>query len=326
MSRSVTSKHDVTVIGLGPMGRAMASAFLGKGYRVTVWNRTADKADALTGAGAHRAATVHDALAAGELVVLSLTDHRAMYAVLESATEALPGKVLVNLGSDTPENARSAARWVSGHGARYLTGGVQASPPDIGQPGSSTFYSGPKEVFDAHREALEVLTGTDYRGEDPGLAALYYQVGMDLFWTVVLGWLHALALADAHGVSAEEILPSASYVMAGMPDFLAFYTQRIDAGEYPGDVERLSMGAASVDHVLQTARDAGVDTSLPTAVLEIFRRGTAAGRADDSVTSLIEVLRSGTRSATPPSGPPTASGACTASAVGPGLPTSGSDR
>lgn len=284
-------KREVTVIGLGPMGRAMASAFLGRGYRVTVWNRTAGKADELAAGGARRATTVHDALAASELVILSLTDHDAMYAVLESATEALSGRVLVDLGSHTPESARKAALWASGHGAAYLSGGVLASPPDIGQPGSSTFYSGPKEVFDAHREALEVLTGTDYRGADPGLAALYYQVGMDLFWTTVLGWLHALAVADAHGVSAEELLSSASSVLSGMPDFLAFYTPRIDAGEHPGDIDRLAMGVASVDHVLETARDAGVDTSLPQTVLEIFRRGAAAGRADDSVTSLIEILK-----------------------------------
>jgi 3-hydroxyisobutyrate dehydrogenase-like beta-hydroxyacid dehydrogenase len=59
MLRGVMSKHDVTVIGLGPMGRAMASEFLGRGYRVTVWNRTSGRADELVGAGAHRAATVH---------------------------------------------------------------------------------------------------------------------------------------------------------------------------------------------------------------------------------------------------------------------------
>ncbi|MFD3613092.1 hypothetical protein ACFWXA_34520 [Streptomyces atroolivaceus] len=39
------------------------------------------------------------------------------------------------------------------------------------------------------------------------------------------------------------------------------------------------------------ARDAGVDTSLPTAVLDFFRRGAAVGHADDSATSLIEVLK-----------------------------------
>jgi len=281
----------VTVIGLGPMGRAMASAFLGRGYRVTVWNRTAGKADELAAEGAALAATVHDALAASELVVLSLTDHHAMYAVLEPATEALSGRVLVNLSSHTPQSARDASRWASAHGAAYLTGGVLASPPGIGRPGSSAFYSGPEATFATHREALEVLTATDYRGADPGLAALYYQAVTDLFWTTVLGWLHALALAEAHGVAAGELLPSASSVLAGMPEFLAFYTPRIEAGEHAGDIDRLAMGAASAGHVLQTARDAGVDTSLPNAVLEIFRRGTAAGHAGDSVTSLIELLK-----------------------------------
>ena len=41
----------VSIIGLGPMGRAMAKAFLEKDHPVTVWNRTATKADALVTKG-----------------------------------------------------------------------------------------------------------------------------------------------------------------------------------------------------------------------------------------------------------------------------------
>ncbi|MGW8888610.1 NAD(P)-dependent oxidoreductase [Streptomyces sp. NPDC055749] len=281
----------MTVVGLGPMGRAMVDAFLDRGHPVTVWNRTASKADDLVAKGAVLAATVEEALAAAELVVLSLTDYDAMYAILEPATGALPGRVLVNLSSDTPDKAREAAKWAAGHGAQHLTGGVQVSPAGIGRPDGSTFYSGPKEVFEAHRETLEVLTGTDYRGEDPGLAALYYQIQMDMFWTSALSWLHALALARANGISAAEILPYASATMATMPDFLAYYTPRIDAGDHRGEVDRLAMGVASVDHIVHTARDSGIDTALPAAVLKHFERGMAAGRGDDSFTSLFEVIR-----------------------------------
>ncbi|AXB42319.1 NAD(P)-dependent oxidoreductase [Amycolatopsis albispora] len=282
---------NVTVLGLGPMGRAMARTFLRDGYRVTVWNRTASKADALVAEGAHRPATVREAVAASELVVLSLTDYDAMYTLLEPATDTLPGRVLVNLSSDTPEQARAAAKWAAGHGAAHLTGGVQASPPQIGQPGAYTFYSGPREVFDAHREALSVLTETDYRGEDPGLAAAYYQLTMDLFWTTTLGWLHSLALANAHGISADDFLPHAASLLGGLPEFLTFYSPRIDAGEYAGDAERLTMAAASVDHVVRTAEDAGVDTTLPEALRAAVRRGIAAGHGENSATSLVEVFR-----------------------------------
>ncbi|WP_328422262.1 NAD(P)-dependent oxidoreductase [Streptomyces sp. NBC_00443] len=284
-------KQPITIIGLGPMGHAMAVAYLDNGHQVTVWNRTASRADDLVAKGATLAPTPAAALSAGELVVLSLTDYDAMYAILEPATHALSGRTVVNLSSDTPKKAREASEWAARHGAEYLTGGVQASPTGIGKPESFTFYSGPRHVFEAVQETLEVLTSTDYRGEDPGLAALYYQLQLDVFWTAAIAYLHALAVADAHGISAQDVLPYLSGTVGSMPGFFGFYTPRIDAGEHPGDVDRLAMGVASVDHVVRTAEEAGVDATLPAAVLEIFRRGIAAGHAADSFTSLIETFK-----------------------------------
>lgn len=284
---------SVTVIGLGPMGRAMAGAYLDAGYRVTVWNRTASRADELVARGAVRAASVEEALAANEVVVLSLTDYAAMYALLEPATAALRGRVLVNLSSDTPQRAREGAAWAEKHGARQLTGGVQTPPSGIGQAGSDTFYSGPRDLFDACAETLRVLTGTDYLGEDPGLAALYYQLQMDLFWTTLTAWLHTLAVADAHGISASRFAPYASRTLGGMDRFLDFYTPRIEAGVHSGDVERISMAVASMDHVVHTTRDSGVDAALPAAVLEAFRRGAAEGYPEDSLTRLFQVFGRG---------------------------------
>jgi len=273
------------------MGQAMASVFLDRGYEVTVWNRTASKADPLVAKGAIRASNINDAIASNELVILSLTDYDAMYSILEPALEYLDGKVFVNLSSDTPKKASEAAKWLDAHGARQITGGVQVPPSGIGKAESSTYYSGPRDVFDAHRKTLEVLTQADYRGEDPGLAALYYQIQMDMFWTSMLSYLHALSLAEANGLTAEQIRPYAIETMKSIPMFIDFYTPRIDAGEHPGDVDRLAMGVASVDHILHTTKDAGIDASLPAAVLEVFKRGMAKGQADNSFTSLIEIIK-----------------------------------
>ncbi|WP_207921302.1 NAD(P)-dependent oxidoreductase [Micromonospora sp. KC721] len=279
----------MTVIGLGPMGRAMVGAFVDSGHLVTVWNRTASKAEDLVARGAVRADTVEAALAANELVVLSLTDYAAMYDLLGSATGALRGRVLVNLSSDTPQRARAAARWAAEHGAIHLAGGVLTPPSGIGQPESSTFYSGPRAAFETHRETLAVLTATDYRGEDPGLAPLYYQLTMGMFWTSMMSWLHTLAVARANGITARELLPYATSAL-DLRYFLEFYTDRIDADEHPADVDRLSMGVASIEHVAHTTRDSGIDPTLPETVLEIFRRGEAAGHGDRSFTSLINTF------------------------------------
>ncbi|RKT84591.1 3-hydroxyisobutyrate dehydrogenase [Saccharopolyspora antimicrobica] len=287
----MSSKRPVTVIGLGPMGQAMVRTFLDAGHPVTVWNRTASRADALVERGAVRAASAAEALSANELVVLSLTDYNAMYEVLEPAAHALSGRVVVNLSSDTPEKTRAGARWIAEHGGIQLSGGVTVPPSGIGQPESSTFYSGPRDSFEKHRATLETLTRAEFRGEDPGLAALYYQLGMVMFWTSMLSYWQAIALGEVNGLTAADVLPHAAETMASMPNFLSFYAERIDAGEHGGDVDRLAMGMASVEHVLHTNVEAGVDTALPAAVVDLFRRGMDAGYEADSFSSLVKLMR-----------------------------------
>ncbi|GAA2286417.1 6-phosphogluconate dehydrogenase [Streptomyces ruber] len=285
------SKKSLTLIGLGPMGQAMVNTYLDNGYDVTVWNRTASKAEPLVARGAVLAPTVEEALAANELIVLSLTDYDAVYAILEPVADHLSGKVIANLTSDTPEKAREAFKWAAKHGAQHITGGVQVPPPLIGKPESSTYYSGPKDAFDTHEEALKVLTNADYRGEDAGLAAMYYQAQMTIFWTSMLSFYQALALAQANGVAAKDMVPYAEMQFAMMPHFLGLYAQHVDSASYPGDVDRLAMGAASIDHVTHTHADAGVNTTLMEAVSKIFHAGMDKGFAENSFSSLIEILK-----------------------------------
>ncbi|MFE7482594.1 NAD(P)-dependent oxidoreductase [Streptomyces sp. NPDC057552] len=287
-----STQQSVTLIGLGPMGRAMAAVLLDRGHAVTLWNRTASRADDLVARGAVLAADPAEAVAANEAVILSLTDYEAMYDVLGPVpAPALAGRVLVNLTSATPEEARAGARWAAERGAVQLTGGVNVPPSGIGQPESSTFYSGPREPFDRHRALLETLTGrVEHHGEDPGLAALLYQIGVSMFWTSMLSYWQAIALARANGLTAADILPHADDTANSLARFFAFYTGRVDAGDHSGDVDRLAMGMASVEHVVRTNADAGVDTALPAAVADLFRRGMEAGHGGDSFSTLVEVM------------------------------------
>ena len=64
---------DISVIGLGDMGSALASTLLNNGYSVTVWNRSADKADPLTAAGAALASSPKEAIAASPATITCIT-------------------------------------------------------------------------------------------------------------------------------------------------------------------------------------------------------------------------------------------------------------
>src|SRR4051812_28074687 len=101
-----TRPVPVTVLGLGPMGRALASAFLTARHPVTVWNRTHGKAGDLPGRGAVVAGSVQDAVRAGQVIVACLLDYDAVRATVAAASDGWEGRRLVNLTSGEPAQAR----------------------------------------------------------------------------------------------------------------------------------------------------------------------------------------------------------------------------
>ncbi len=75
----MTANHrtPVTVVGLGPMGRALAEAFIEAGHPTTVWNRSPEKAAPLVAKGAAHAEAIGEAVAASPLTVACLSTYDA---------------------------------------------------------------------------------------------------------------------------------------------------------------------------------------------------------------------------------------------------------
>ncbi|MGW7681474.1 NAD(P)-dependent oxidoreductase [Kribbella sp. NPDC054772] len=283
----MSSREAVTVIGLGSMGSTMARTFVAAGHPTTVWNRTPGKADGL---GAAPAATAAEAVAASEVVVISQVDYTAMYESLDAAD--LRGRVLVNLSSDSPERLREATEWVAERGGTLVTGGIMVPPPGIGKPGSYVFYAGPAQVLDAHRATLEVLGRADHVGTDPGLAMLYYQAMLNIFWTTLISYFYSASLVG----SAEQLRPYAATMLTdlaqeGPMGFLRILTAELDAGEYPGGENNLHMQAVGSEHVVQAFTDAGLDVTLPGAVAALFARADVAGYGGNGLSALAEMVR-----------------------------------
>ncbi|MEV0703620.1 NAD(P)-binding domain-containing protein [Saccharopolyspora sp. NPDC050389] len=282
--------QHVTLIGLGPMGQAMVRALLDGGHPVTVWNRTASRADDVVAHGAVRAATPADAVRASDLVILSLTDYQAMYDIL-GQVEDFGGKVIVNLSSDTPEKTREAAEWVEQRGARFLTGGVMVPAPMVGTEASYVYYSGPKDVYDAHEKTLRLIGETHYMGADPGLAQLFYQANLDVFLTALSAFLHGAALLGSAGVPAKEFAPWGAKVFQLAAHFLPQSAEQIDNDDHPGHLSTAKMMGATADHILETSEAAGIDLELPRAIKTHYDRAIAAGKGGDNWTRLIDGIR-----------------------------------
>ncbi|MDH6514401.1 3-hydroxyisobutyrate dehydrogenase-like beta-hydroxyacid dehydrogenase [Streptomyces sp. SAI-135] len=295
--RNATTSQNtaVTVIGLGPMGQAMTRTLLAPGRPVTVWNRTASRADGVVAEGATLAATPGAALEASDLVVLSLTDYRAMYDILGGATASLAGRTLVNLSSDTPDRTREAANWAAGHGADFLTGGVMVPAPMVGTEASYVYYSGPDRVMEKHRTALAPLGTPRYLGDDPGLAQMMYQAQLTVFLTTLSALMHATAMLGTAGLKASEALPELLSTADSIGDMLRAGEEQLgtalDAGEHPGDLSTVTMMGATSDHIVETSTALGLDLALPRAVQAHYRHAIENGHGGDNWTRVIDSIR-----------------------------------
>ncbi|WP_444545282.1 NAD(P)-dependent oxidoreductase [Streptomyces inusitatus] len=288
---TTSEKTSVTVIGLGAMGSALAGAFLTAGHPTTVWNRTPGKGDDLAARGATVAATAEEAVRAGELVVVCVFDYDASESVLAPLTDALQGRVLVNVTSDLPERARTAAAWAAEHSIAYLDGAVMVPTHAIGAPDSLLFYAGSRESFERHESALKVLGGKSaYVGEDAGLAAVYDLSLLDYFYGAISGLVHGLSLAASEGVKASDVAPYMGTITQILPWVVDGSAANIDAGAYPGAQANLGVMAVSVDHILHTAKARGLDVAQLAGIKKMTDRAIALGHAADDWSSTHEAL------------------------------------
>lgn len=284
---------SVTVLGLGPMGRALAGAFLDAGLRTTVWNRTPGRDEELVARGAIGAGSAEEAVAASPLTVVCVVNYDASDAVLRTpaVTGALKGRTVVNLTADTPHRARDTAAWAAEHGVAYLDGAIMTPTPVIGTPDGVFLYSGDADLYRAHRPVLDALDGTHtHLGEEIGRAAAYDVALLDLFWTSIAGYTHALALARAEGVGAQELTPFAQGIAAILPPLFEEGAKEVDSGRHSGEGNPLTSALSTMTHVIEVSESHGIDASVMRSAEGFVRRAIAQGHGTDGFTRLTEVL------------------------------------
>jgi 3-hydroxyisobutyrate dehydrogenase-like beta-hydroxyacid dehydrogenase len=287
-----TQTTPVTVIGLGLMGQALARVLLNEGHTTTIWNRSAHKADALVSQGARRAATATEAVAASPLVLICVSDYAAVRETLDPARHALTGKVLVNLTSGSPAQARETAAWAARLGATYIDGAIMAVPQMMGQPGTRVLYSGSPEAYRTYESTLLALAGASaHVGDDPGLAALYDMGLLTMMYTLYGGFLHALALVGTAKIDGVTFMKLGLPWLADVASWLPGFAHDIDTRTYATDVSALAINQPAVTLIIEASKAEGVRGDVLAPMQALLDRRVAQGHAADGLPSLIELVK-----------------------------------
>jgi 3-hydroxyisobutyrate dehydrogenase len=200
----------VAVIGLGAMGLGMAATLAGKGFAVTGFDLSEDRRELARGAGVTPAASLGDALAAGEVVVLSLPLAAHVEAVVEGpdgvVARARPGAIVVDTSTSEAAVSRRLAARCAERGLGFLDAPVSGGPAGA-KAGTLTFMiGGAAEHLDKARPAVEAMAAKVLHVGPSGAGNVAKLVNNLLVAAHLLTVSEAMRLAEAAGVPAADAL------------------------------------------------------------------------------------------------------------------------
>lgn len=289
-NRNSTHPTDVSVLGLGAMGSALATALLDAGRSVTVWNRTSGRAKDLVARGAGAADSVPAAVLASPVVIACLLDHSSVEETLGLAAGELRGRTLVNVTTTTPNEARALASWAAEHGIDYLDGAIMAVPAMIGSRAGQIFYSGSRAAYDALLPTLDVWATSEFHGEDAGRASLVDLAMLSGMYQMFTGFFHGAAMVATTGMSASDFAARQAVFLAAMTEELAGYAKVIDGGDYTVAGQQ-SLEFSDLSHIVRASEEQGVDPAPIAAVQALISRQIDAGYGSEGLPRVVESLR-----------------------------------
>ncbi|HEX4221156.1 MAG TPA: NAD(P)-dependent oxidoreductase [Pseudonocardiaceae bacterium] len=284
------AQRKVAVIGLGGMGAGMARALLAAGFPVTVYNRTASKAQPLRELGATIAASAEDAVRDTEVVVLSLADEAAVEQVLfgEVIWRMRPGVTVVDTSTVSPSFARNTALRLSASGIRRVEACVIGNPmmADGGQ--LRVFTSGVESDVDEVRDVLVALS-QEIRYLGPAGRASTMKLAFNLLLGVQTAALaETVAFAEGAGLD-RELLLGALNNSGWRSAVLSFRAEFMRNRSY----QPAGFRAALMHKDLRLASEDSAGHSVPLPLVDLAARRfadvLAAGRGDEDAAVIAEV-------------------------------------
>lgn len=198
----------IALLGCGLMGTPMARRWLAAGLPLTVWNRTAAKAQALAADGAQVAVTPADAAAQADVVVTMLEDGPVVEQVLfgpAGAAAAMPrGSLAIDMSSILPAAARAHAQRLAGLGVASLDAPVSGGTVGAAA-GTLAIMAGGEAADFARAQAVFAPLGRAVRVGPHGAGQLAKLANQMIVGISIGAVAEALLMAQAGGADMAQV-------------------------------------------------------------------------------------------------------------------------
>lgn len=280
---------DISMIGLGRMGAAVAEGLLSGGRDMTVWNRSAEKMQPFIERGALGASSIADAVAASQLIVICIDNYSVTHSLLDvnDVTDRLSDRIVVQLSTGTPDEAGESAEWFKSFGAEYIDGAILGGPENLHTDSAQVLFAGAEDTYMRVEHLLQsVCPRVRYVGEKIRGAAVLDMAWLCRHYGMFAGVTHGALLCEAENMGLDlysELFPES--------DYAHFYVKTMLEENFYDTPATLRIWAGALEAIRKHAVDCGINSEAPTFFASQFEKALKAGYGEEDVAALIKVLR-----------------------------------
>jgi 3-hydroxyisobutyrate dehydrogenase-like beta-hydroxyacid dehydrogenase len=286
---------NIAFLGTGRMGSAMARNLLRAGCRVTVWNRTPAKAEALAAEGASVAKTPSEAARGCDAAVTMLADDQAVEAAVFGPDGlASQQSGLVHVGSSTIGTA-FARRLAAAHaerGQRYLSAPVFGRPEAAEAKMLLVVVAGEAETVESYRPVFDAVgRQTFVAGSEPWQANAVKLCGNFMLAAMLEAFGEAYTTLRKAEVAPHLFLEVMS-ALFGSPVY-ANYGRAIAEERFEPAGFALKLGLKDMRLALETAGECAAPMPMASLVRDRLLSALANGQGEADWSSVARVSARG---------------------------------
>jgi 3-hydroxyisobutyrate dehydrogenase-like beta-hydroxyacid dehydrogenase len=287
------AKPEIGYLGMGIMGSAMAGRLIDAGFKVTVWNRSADKCDALVAKGATLGDTPKAVVERCDIVFACTSDPASARAVVFGQTGVLAGlkegKKFIDMSTVDEETSKEIASAVKAKGAAFLEAPVSGSKGPALQGQLVILAAGDQSLCKEAQPCFDVMgKRTFFLGEVGSGARMKLVVNM-MMGINIAALSEGLAVGTKAGLQGTDILEVLKEGALNCPMY-SLKGPTMIKGEYPTAFP-LKHQQKDVRLALGLGDQLGQPLPVAAAANESLKAARAAGYGDDDMSKLYEVVK-----------------------------------
>ena len=288
-----SNRKNISVIGLGSMGFALAETLLKADFNISVWNRTSSKAQKLENKGANICSTPNEAFKNSQFIVASLSNYEAWNNIIDSnqIDIDLSGKTIIQLTTGSIEEVETLNDWVKKYNGDLLEGIISCFPSQIGTEESLILLAGSNNSINNCKDIISILS-PEYKNLGSNLIAP--TVLSRAFLSGALGGLIGMMNGAVLCQKADISLDDFKEIYMDRSSIIEQESKRIIDAIATEDTENTEASVSAWGHgqeallAISKTLDSNIDFQL--ALNKLFKKTIEAGLKDHDLSAMHKIF------------------------------------